>query len=152
MKLRLTIFTCLHVLVALSGCGDAKTDVSNERLTAMAGGKLKEVVPVSGKVLIDGEPAQGVNIYLHKDGGPTPVANTRTSDDGTYCWSTYRNCDGLEPGSYKLGFEHIPNPKKNDTGIDLFKGKFKNPMRNDFNLTVESDSPQTDVDYDLKLK
>jgi 5-hydroxyisourate hydrolase-like protein (transthyretin family) len=118
----------------------------------MAGGKLKDVVPVSGKVLVDGAPASGVNIYLYPSTGGKAVAECRTDADGTYCWTTHTECDGIEPGKYRLGFRYIPKQRKNEKGDDLFAGRYSDPMAVEFLLTVEEDAPQADVNYDLTTK
>lgn len=145
---------CLVALIATAGCNTGKGDVSKERLEKMSGGNLKKVVPVSGTVTIDGKPEKNVNLYIYKASEPgAPLSTIRTKEDGTYCWSTYLSCDGLEPGDYMLGFEYIPKPKKNDTGKDEFKGKYKNPAKNaDYKLTVKEGAPMKDVNYDLKMK
>src|SRR6187549_3927495 len=88
-------------VLLIAGCGTGKGDVSKERLEQMAGGTLKEVVPVSGKVLVDGEPKGGVNLYLHPDAGGESITTCRTKEDGTYCWSTNMACDGIAPGKYR---------------------------------------------------
>lgn len=134
------------------GCSDYKADLSEERLKSMAGGELKKVVPVSGQVLVDGTPTAGVNLYLHKAEGGPAIRETRTEDEGKFCWTTHLPCDGLEPGDYLLAFKHIPKPKKNDKGVDLFKGKYANPARNGIKLTVEDGVAQDDVTFDLKTK
>lgn len=153
VKLRRIAAACLVGLVSLSGCGTGKTDVSKERLKAMAGGELKDVVPVKGVVSVDGSPAAGVNLYLYREDNPAAsIAECRTDQDGKYCWSTHLPCDGVEPGSYLLGFTYIPKPKKNDTGVDLFKGKYKNPQKNKIELKVEKGAAQEDVNYDLVTK
>lgn len=137
------------------GCGDAKKDVSKERLEKMAGGALKNVVPVSGTVRVDGEPKAGVNLYLHPDTGGEAITTCRTKEDGTYCWSTYTTCDGLPAGKYRLAFRLVPQMKRNDrneASDDLFKGKFANPGKIEYLLTVEDGSPQTDANYELSTK
>lgn len=150
--LRCTTATCL-VLVLVSGCGSDKADMSPERLRKLAGtDSLETVVPISGNVVIDGESAVGVNVYLYAEVPSTPLKESRTDDEGHFCFTTYVACDGVKPGNYKLGFEYVPKMKKNGTGPDLFKGKYKNPAKNDFKLTVEEGSPQTDLNYELKLK
>jgi hypothetical protein len=153
VNLRQTVTACLVGLVSLSGCGDTKTDASKERLKAMAGGQLKDVVPIKGIVNIDGSPAMGVNLFLYSAGNvANPIKECRTDQDGKYCWSSYQTCDGVEPGTYLLGFTHVPNPKKNDTGVDLFKGKYKNPQKNKIELKVEAGAPQEAANYDLVTK
>ncbi|WP_010583985.1 hypothetical protein [Schlesneria paludicola] len=154
MKVALRPYLAIGALtVSLAiGCGTGKDDVTQERLKSMAGGTLKATVPVSGTVSIDGTPQAGVNLFLHTDKGGPPIATCRSGENGTYCWSTNLSCDGVEAGSYLVGFEYIPKQKKNDSGVDLFKGKYKNPMKGDFKLTVEKDKPQKDVNYELSLK
>ena len=138
-------------LLLFAGCERAD-DVSEARLAKMAGGKLKDVVSVSGKVLVDGAPQGGVNISLYKKAGGKPIADCRTDADGTYCWTTHVACDGLEPGEYRLGFEYIPKQKRNDKGIDLLGGRYSDPMKVEYLLTVEEGAPQEDVDYELTTK
>src|SRR5262245_23558708 len=81
-------------LLLIAGCGPGAGDTSPERLAQMAGGTLKDVVPISGKVLVDGEPKGGVNIYLYPSAGGNQIAQCRTNPDGTYCWTTHIGCDG----------------------------------------------------------
>lgn len=154
MKVELRPYFAIGALaVSLAiGCGTGKNDVTEERLKSMAGGTLKVTIPVSGTVSIDGKPEKGVTLFLYSDKGGPPIANCRSGENGTYCWSTNLACDGIEAGNYAVGFEYIPKQKKNDSGVDLFKGKYKNPMKSEFKLTVEKDKPQKDVNYELSLK
>lgn len=145
---------CALSLLLIVGCGTG-ADTSKERLESMSGGKLKTVVPVSGKVLVDGEPAGGVTLFLHPEKGGKPLAQTLTKPDGTYCWATYIACDGIEPGSYRLAFQRLPKQKRNDNvnaAEDLFKKKFIDPLKIDYPLTVAEGSPQVDVNYELSTK
>src|SRR5579872_2991548 len=103
--------------------------MSEERLAKMAGGKLKDVVSVSGKVLVDGNPQAGVNLFLYPDNGGKVLAQCRTDSDGTYCWTTHTECDGLEPGKYRLAFEYVPKQRRNDKGTDEFGGRYSDPMK-----------------------
>lgn len=151
MVLRAKEFVLLMAVLALCGCG-AGADIDDEALDKMAGGKREETVAVSGTVSIAGSPAGDVNIYAYTEkGGLKPVAETRTKDDGTYCWTTYVGCDGLPAGKYTLAFTHVPKEGKGkNEGEDLLKGKFKDPKKTGFALDVVSGTPQTGVDYDLK--
>ena len=153
LVLRNRALLCLLALMVFPGCGgEGKDDASKERLKSMSGGsEVKDVVPVSGTVLVDGAPMEGVFISLHDESGGAAIKTTKTDKDGKYCWSTYGSCDGLEPGTYLLSFKLMPNmnPKK-DSAPDLFKGKYKSPTKNDFKLTVAAGPPQTDVKYELK--
>ena len=83
------------------------------------------------------------------------IAESRTNPDGTYCWSTYLPCDGIQAGSYRLAFKYVPKQKRNEREedmIDLFQGRYSDPMKVEYLLTVEEDSPQTGVDYELSTK
>jgi len=143
---------CLAALVLLAGCSDkSKDDVSKERLEQMSGEALKELVPVSGVVKVDGAPQAGVNLYLYDEAGTREITSARTDAEGKYCWSTYQACDGLPAGSYLLAFDYIPKPRKNDTGVDLFRGKYRNPRTGKYKLTVVAGTPQTDVNYEFEM-
>ena len=149
---RTGVQTCLLAATLLAGCSDkTKEDATKERLIEMSGGtELKAVVPVGGTVFVDEVAQSGVNLYLYDEAGKQ-VTDARTDKDGKYCWSTYEQCDGVPPGNYLIGFAYIPEPKKNDTGIDLFKGKYKNARSGNFKLTVEAGKPQATADYKLEL-
>jgi hypothetical protein len=135
-----------------AGCGSSADDMSEARLTQLAGGELKNVVPVSGKVLVDGVPQRGVNLYLYAGTGGTVLAECRTNPDGTYCWSTHTACDGIEPGKYRLAFKYVPKQKTPGKGNDLFEGRYSDPMKIEYLLTVEEGAPQDNVNYELTTK
>lgn len=117
----------------------------------MAGGTLKEAVPVSGIVNVDGAPASDVYLYAHLASVEQPPVQARTDKDGKFCFSTNLLCDGLPAGEYSLTFRLMPDiPKNKEIGPDLFKGKYKNPKKSEYNIKVEAGKPQTDVKIELK--
>lgn len=144
----------IFAVLLFTGCG-SDVDRSKDDLESMVGGALKAVFPVSGKVLLDGEAKEGVNLYLFKPDGTPMTNNARTKADGTYCWSTYEVCDGVEAGDYVVCFRYIPKQKSNDRGdsdeVDLLEGKFSDPKTSEFKLTV-SGAPQENINYELKTK
>lgn len=146
----------VFALSLVVGCGNDKGDVSAERLKKMAGGELKKVVPVSGKVTVDGQAKEGVNIAVYPDPLTGVVANeARTQADGTYCLNTYSECDGIAPGKYKVTFKLVPKQGRNDNvsaADDQLKGKFTDPSRSTFKLEVKEGSPISDANFDLKTK
>src|SRR5690606_18418746 len=97
-RMRNVLRLCLLLLlpaILLAGCSNERS-VDEGDLASMAGGELKETVPVSGTVHVDGLPAEDVFIYAYPKGNVTaPVAQIQTKPDGTYCWTTYALCDGL---------------------------------------------------------
>ncbi len=151
MVSRQSVLLLSAALLFHAGCSNER-DVSKEQLEAMAGGELKETVPVNGTVSINGTPTAKVIIYAYKKtGGLKSVAETRTDPEGKYCWTTYSPCDGLPPGEYQLAFAHVPKEGKGrKQGEDLLKGKYRDPRKSEFTLVVKSGEPQTDVNYDLK--
>ena len=102
---------------------------------------------------MDGSPAQGVNLILYRaDDTRNPFWNVERIRMVNTVGSTSGPCDGVEAGSYLLAFTHIPKPKKNGTGVDLFNGKYRDPKKNKIELKVEDGVPQEDVNYDLSTK
>lgn len=151
MAWRLNGVLIFAVLAALVGCGGG-TEVSDSELVDMAGGELSETVPVSGTITIDGTPTKNVVIYAYNStSGMEAFAETKSQEDGTYCWSTYKACDGIAPGEYKLAFAYIPKDGKGgNPGKDELGGKYRNPMEGGFELSVQSGVPQEGVDYKLE--
>ncbi len=154
MRLRSNFLLGLCGVLLLSGCGGYGRDTSEEALKAMAGvDELKETIPVSGVVTINGEPTANVEILAYtQESGMEPAVTVRTTADGKYAWTTYIADDGIVPGEYKLAFKHIVKEAKgNKQAEDGLQGKYRNPMQTGFELKVESGGePQTEVNYDLE--
>lgn len=150
--LRRCAWVCVLAPLLLVGCGgEGKDDISKERLESMAGGSLKETVPVGGVVSIDGKPSSDVYIYAHANGEGEPVAQSSTDKEGKFSFSTYLAGDGLPVGTYSLTFKHMPDiPKNKDTGPDTLKGKYRNAKKSEQKVTVAAGTPQTDLKIDLK--
>ena len=150
MLLRPNSFIFLSAILLLSGCGDSGRDVSEEALKSMVGGELKDTVSVSGMVRVGGEPGRRVTIFAYtKESGRKPAAECLTKSDGTYCWNTYTECDGLPPGDYRLAFKQAASARQKPGAPDKLGGKYMNPNEIEFPLKVELGKPQTDVNYDL---
>jgi hypothetical protein len=138
-------------MLLIVGCGSDQA-ATKARVKAMAGGQLKDVVPVSGKVLVDGQPVSGVLLQVwSSNNSDIPFKKVVAGADGKYCWSTYGACDGLEPGQYKLTFKQLKQPKK-EKSDDLFQGRFSDLSKTKYELTVEAGKPQVNIDYDLITK
>ncbi len=145
-------FCCCALILSFQvtlGCGSGEIKRTDADLAKIAGGALKDVVPVSGSVEVDGEPASGVNIYLYPEGSANYILFARTDTNGNYCWATYRSCDGIEPGKYVLTFKHMPKMTPKGKGDDLLKGRFADPKKSTFKLAVEKGVPQEGVLYEL---
>lgn len=152
MVLHLFKLQLLTGVVLLAGCS-GQHERTDEDLAAMAGGELKETVPVSGKVTIDGKVVRDVRIYAYtRESGTDEAAQCRSRTDGTFCFTTHRVCDGMQPGTYRLAFVYFGEGVKWEDRKDLLHGKYRNPMTNDFPLVVERGQPQSELSYELTTK
>lgn len=121
------------VLALVAGCGEAE-----DRATRF---------PASGTVLVDGQPAAGVQILLHPADRlgdldalkPTAV----TGADGAFQVGTYETGDGAPPGRYKvtLYWPDVP-PNGSNSPVDLLGERFADPARSNLEATIkEGDNP-----------
>jgi len=152
-----SLLICAGAFLLIAGCGGYNADVSAERMKSMTGNDSRKLVPVSGKVTIDGQPKEGVALAFYVDSPTgTAVANdARTKADGTYCLNTYAECDGIPAGKYKVAFKLVPKPGRNDNvtaADDQFKGKFADHTKSKYTLEVKDGAPMTDANFDLKTK
>ncbi|QDU56692.1 hypothetical protein [Aeoliella mucimassa] len=72
---------------SVAGCGN-KNDGRPQR------------VPVSGRVLLDGEAAAEAMVVFYPSNGSTPAAQGNTDAEGNFTLSTFDAKDGAVPGSY----------------------------------------------------
>lgn len=136
---------CLGLLLAVVvvGCGDDRN--------------WKETVPVTGEVLVDGSPADGVKIDFNPVAGidqAQPTQSTAFTDpQGKFEASTYEVGDGVPPGEYQITFTW---PKLNKISMtfdgDDLKGKYSDPKKSKFALTVESGTPVDMGRIELQVK
>ena len=130
----------LSLLLAGSGCKEE-----------MKGGPRVEVVPVTGKLLVDGKPLEGICISFTRtsDRGvnfAVPNPEGVTDKDGVISATTYLIADGCPPGDYALTFQWATlNPLTGSTGGDKFRGKFMDKAKSKHKVTI----PESDKPFDL---
>ncbi len=118
--------------IALAGCG--KDD-----------GRI-EVFPTQGKVLVNGQPADGARVVFYPEAPevdfkkmPTPAATTDAS--GQYQLESYKPKDGAPAGNYKVTVVWLEPPPPNAQGIfdqkDRLGGRFASPDSSKLTATVE---------------
>ena len=99
-------------------------------------GKIK-VYPVSGKVLVKGQPAAGARVVFYPtvdeiDGKKLPTPGGEADESGEYRLESYTSKDGAPAGDYKVGITWLAPPPPNATGIfdqkDRLAGRFSNPQ------------------------
>lgn len=106
----------------------------------------KETFPVTGKVHVDGQPAAMLSISLHdgKEMDPAFPALPRavTKKDGTFAVSTFEAGDGASVGDYVVTFVWgEARGMSIDTSTDRLKGKYSDPEKSEFKVTVKEGEP-----------
>jgi len=118
----------LSALILSAGCGQP----SNE----------KAVFQIKGKVLVDGQPADQVQVVFHDVAGLDKASPTYpqgfTNPDGTLRISTYADGDGVPEGEYKVTFkqQEYNMLSRNFSGPDKLKEKYADPKTTPFALKV----------------
>lgn len=117
----------------------------------------RPVFPVSGKVLIDGQPGHEVRLLFI----PTNTADTMapkptaiTDEQGNLIVTTYVTGDGAPEGEYKISLEW---PKmvnyfgRMQPGPDRLGGKYKNAAASKWTVFINAGN-NTLPDFDIKTK
>ena len=148
-------------MLATSGCSRAPSRLDQE--LAKAHLTKKSVYPLSGKVLVDGQPAQATQnqrilIVLFDRARPDLRATARFADcdeQGNFRFTTYEAGDGVEPGDYVVVIAQLTSTADNGyRGPDGFNNLYNDPDRNEKipEFVVKHDSPgKTDYVFDLKV-
>lgn len=133
------------VASALSGCGAEK------------GSDLPRCYPVSGQVLIDGQPAVRAMVSFHSQtpcpDGKAYGGQTFTDDEGRFRMTTFAAGDGVPSGDYAVTVVATWISKDGqDVGVpDLLKGQYANPEKSPLKVQVEK-SPLELKPFELKAK
>jgi hypothetical protein len=106
----------LYCCLCLASCSNPHGEVST--------------VPVSGQVLVNGQPAVGVQITFHLIGemperGFFPSGITK--EDGKFVLETYHQADGAPPGDYRVTLEWPAWRSKRGNGPDKLGNRFGKP-------------------------
>ena len=124
-------------------------------LSAGCGGTETTGSTLTGKVLINGEPARGGLIHFIPQGGSSSSAGSPIAEDGSYSARMSRSLEGIEPGEYIVGFE-VYQIEPGGTvdgrlypegvpGVPASIASGDNPIR----ITV---APNTDMEEDFNLE
>ncbi len=117
----------------------------------------KETVPVTGQVVVDGEAKEGVMIkFFPVDGMDTAqptLTSTMCDKEGKFAASTYQPGDGAPPGDYMVTFTL---PKLNTISMtfngDELNGKYSDPKKSEFKISVVSETPLDMGRIELKTR
>jgi hypothetical protein len=120
-------------LFAVAGCGEGKIPL----------------YPVTGKVLVDGQPAAGAMVIFCPIEGSEELMRERplgiAGADGTFLLTTFLKDDGAPAGQYKVIAQWTTNSTSADPrragrgggGVDRLRGKYFNLDRTPFTATIE---------------
>ncbi|MCA9033968.1 MAG: hypothetical protein KDA91_02505 [Planctomycetaceae bacterium] len=109
-----------------------------------------ETVPVTGIVLVDGQPANNLRVSaVHSTATQGLVPHSPggyTKEDGRFSLSTYESGDGVPPGDYKLTFVWGEiNLMNGQYSGDKLKGKYAEPLRSAHPLQLSSGDNAVDM-------
>jgi hypothetical protein len=114
-------------------------------LAALAGGGCGKnrapVYPVTGKVLVKGQPAEGAFLVFHpKEAGDkdTPRPYATTDADGSFKLTTFDTGDGAPAGDYRVTVVWRPKPKSTmeAEGPDRLGDRYGNAASSPIQATV----------------
>ena len=136
----------LTCLVACTGCGD---------------GKIARY-PVTGTVLVNGQPAEGVLVVFCPTEGPEEVQRERpfgnTDASGKFELTTFTPQDGAPAGQYKVMARWAAptrpvsaeeDPNRQPAAMDRLRYKYINPDASGLTATVE-EGPTEIPPFELK--
>ena len=102
---------------------------------------------VTGVLLVDGKPTEGIQITLNNSAGidekqPT-MSQTFSGQEGKFSLSTYEQGDGVPEGEYALTFfwGQIDPRSMQFTGPDKLNDRYSDPEKSTFKVTVEKGKP-----------
>lgn len=121
------------VVVAIAGC--SKDD-----------GRIA-VYPVSGKVLVNGQPAEGAKVVLYGatdalSGPGAPIPDGTTDAEGVFHLRSFDPADGAPAGQFKVSIEWPePIPPNADQEFyrpkDRLQGRYQDPEKSGLVVTIE---------------
>lgn len=126
---RRSLFPLVCVLAALGGSLGCAESAS-------------ETVPVTGKLLVNGKPAQGATVFFHPRASAIPKAGLPmgiVQEDGSFTATTYVRGDGLPAGEYDLTARWPTRQVvEGETieGPDQFRGRYSNASNPIATVTV----------------
>ncbi|WP_166830060.1 hypothetical protein [Thalassoroseus pseudoceratinae] len=135
IKNQRAMFVYAGCLLLLVGCGGGDEPYR------------KPTAPVTGIITIDGQPPKNpVKITTHPVDGMDQehpsFSHCMTGENGAFEISTYETGDGVPEGEYRLTFQAGQmNLVSRSYSGDLFKGRYSDPEKSEFTLTVSGTDP-----------
>jgi 5-hydroxyisourate hydrolase-like protein (transthyretin family) len=103
-----------------------------------------QVYPVTGVVLVDGQPVTDLRIVAHNVAGmdkehPT-IPHAVPEADGHFQFTSYENGDGVPAGEYKLTFMWGQRSRGRIQGPDKLKDRYTDAATSKFPLKVDNEA------------
>ena len=105
---------------------------------AGCGSKGPVLVPVTGKVFVNGKPAEHAVVVLHPlTASDLPKPRGTVSADGSFTLTTHTTGDGAPPGEYRVTVEQwLAGAKADDPPTSRLPAKYAKPETSGFTATV----------------
>ena len=122
-----TTLALVALLLVVTACGDGR----------------KKVYPVHGLIRVDGKPASECIVMFHPADNDDPkrvMPFGQADAEGRFVICSYVNGDGAPTGEYVVTFEWRERSgllKNNFEGPDRLKGRYYDPKKSNFRVTVE---------------
>lgn len=110
------------------------------------------LVQVTGKMTVDGKPAEGASLVFFPDGADDPSKIAAGTVDSTGQYKLVTNLEpGIHPGKYKVTATWPDRPKDSKRGFsmsnaedppDLLKGRYSSPMKTKLTAEVNADTKE----------
>jgi hypothetical protein len=117
MKRFATFGLACFFMFTIAGCGDSAPGL----------------VPVSGQVLIDGQPVRDAAVQVLPEGGR--AAFGRTDEDGRFRLMTYRECDGCLTGTHRVVVVAVSSTGPDEETLHV-PPKYMEPEQTDLSIDV----------------
>jgi hypothetical protein len=142
MKQRVAVPTFRALVLAIAMGGICGVVACNRQ----QGPPRQPTYPLSGIVHVDGQPAKEVRVAVHPAGATDAesyVAVAFTDETGKFVFSTYEAKDGVPAGEYVVTFLWGQvNPFSMQYGPpDKLNGKYADPAKSEFKVTVTAGKP-----------
>lgn len=121
------VILCVAVM-SVAGCGGEPR-----------GGPRVDTYPITGTVLVDGEPAATLQVKCHPSGdiGVATSVASLTDPEGKFSISTYEHGDGAPEGEYKLTFIWGQYGFNGYAGPDKLNERYTDPEESKHIVTVK---------------
>ena len=151
--------------MATGACGGCQpTDQRLEKALQQAGAQKEHVFPLSGRVTVDGAPAECdprrpvIVVLIDRDTTAEAARGRRFVEcetEGRFSFRTYARNDGVKPGRYVVAIAKLERTGVDGyAGSDQFHNRYNDPDKNaqDATFEIEHNSPgKTDYEFHLTI-